>query len=402
MAACPPDDPVAPAAPPPPPIGSSGGDTGGDTGGVMHVITGLGIGGAESMLAALASAEAAAGAPPDVVSLTPGGPMAARLRAAGVTVTDLAMAPGRPDPRGVLRLARLIRRRRPAVVQGWMYHANLAATAALALSGRRRRTMFFWGIRCSDMDLDTHGFGLRLAVRAGALLSRRPNAILCNSEAGIAVHRALGYRPRHFVLVDNGIDTARFRPDPDARAALRAALGIAPQAPVVVGAARVDPMKDNPTLLAALDLLRAQRPGIVVLVMGTGVETALPDRPDLIRLGRRDDPARVFSAGDLVVSSSAYGEGFSNVLAEGMACGLSAAATDVGDARRIVGDTGAIVAPRDLAALAAAIARLIDDPGRVVRGCAARRRIVENFSLTRAVTKFRTLYADARAAQQNR
>lgn len=360
-----------------------------DSSKVMHVITGLGVGGAETMLASLAEAEAASGAPPTVVSLTPGGPVAGRLEEAGVPVCDLGMVAGRPSPGGVLRLRGLIRRIRPRVLQSWMYHANLVATAALALSGRRMRTAHYWGIRCSDMDLGAYGWSFRAVVRAGAVLSRRPDAIVSNSKAGIAVHEALGYRPRRYVLIDNGIDTGRFRPDPAARAEMRTALGLAPAAPVIASVARVDPMKDYASLLAALDRLS----GVTAIVAGSGTET-LPERPDLLRLGRRDDVPRVLAAADLIVSASAYGEGFSNALAEGMACGLPAVATDVGDARRIIGDTGTIVSPRDPAGLATAIEAYFRGSDRAAAGAAARLRIETDFSLDRAVSGFRRLHRE--------
>ncbi len=353
----------------------------------MHVITGLGVGGAETMLANLALVEAAAGQRPVVVSLTPGGPIAARLTAAGIPVFDLGMAQGRPGPGGVLKLRALIRRLRPAVLQSWMYHANLVATAGLAISGRRRRTVHYWGIRCSDMDLNAYGWLFRAVVKAGACFSRRPDAITCNSEAGIAVHEALGYRPRKFILVDNGIDTVRFKPDPAARTAIRREYGIAPEARVIATVARVDPMKDYPNLLAALDRL----PSVTAIVMGDGTE-GLPDRTGLLRMGRCDRVPAMLAAADVIVSASAYGEGFSNAIAEGMACGLPAVATDVGDARRSVGPAGTGVAPRNPAALAAAIEKLLHDPGRLAVGRAARARIEEEFSLDRAVERFRQLH----------
>jgi len=94
------------------------------------------------------------------------------------------------------------------------------------------------------------------------------------------------------------------------------------------------------------------------------------------------------------VSSSRFGEGFSNVLAEGMACGLPAVATDVGDAKLIVGDTGVIVPPESPDALAAAIRTLAAESAlrRAERGSKARARIVENFAMPHAVQGYVDLY----------
>ncbi|MBI10214.1 MAG: group 1 glycosyl transferase [Rhodospirillaceae bacterium] len=268
----------------------------------MHVITGLGVGGAETMLASLVKAEIAASQRPIVISLIPGGLVATQLKKAGIDVLDLGMVRGRPGFGSLFRLRSLIRRFRPDVLQSWMYHANLVATGALALSGRRRRTVHYWGLRCSDMDLDAYGWIFRSVVKAGGNFSAWPDAITCNSEAGITVHKALGYRPRRFLLVDNGVDIARFKPNPEARSAVREKFGIGPDTPVIATAARVDPMKDYPNLLAALDRL----PQVTAIVMGDGTEN-LPDSSRLIRLGRCDRVEKVLAAADLVVSASAYG-----------------------------------------------------------------------------------------------
>ena len=209
---------------------------------VMHVITGLDAGGAETQLAQLLIAMRAKGANHRVVSLMPGGAVRARLLAAGVAVRDLGMTRRWPKLGGLFRLSDYIHDERPRIVQSWLYHADLVALAALWLSGRRRATRLVWGLRCSDLDLAHYGHVLRLAVRLGALLSRRPNAIVVNSAAGQAAHEASGYRPRRFALIENGIDTSRFRPNAEARARLRATLGIAPETPVIIHVARVDPM----------------------------------------------------------------------------------------------------------------------------------------------------------------
>jgi glycosyltransferase involved in cell wall biosynthesis len=104
--------------------------------------------------------------------------------------------------------------------------------------------------------------------------------------------------------------------------------------------------------------------------------------------------ARLFAAADFVVSSSRFGEGFSNVLAEGMACGLPAITTDVGDAKLIVGDTGLVVGPESPDALASAIRKLAAESptARAERGSRARARIVDNFAMGHAIHRYVELY----------
>ena len=138
----------------------------------------------------------------------------------------------------------------------------------------------------------------------------------------------------------------------------------------------------------------AQLPDLSALLVGAGTEN-LPAGRNVLRLGRRHDVARLFAAADLVVSSSRFGEGFSNVLGEGMACGLPAVATDVGDAKLIVGDTGLVVPPADPNALAAAIRSLAgkSTPARAVRGRRARAHIAEHFALAGTVRRHAELYA---------
>lgn len=357
---------------------------------VSFVITDLWGGGAEAMLTRLVTATPRLADEITVTSLLLGGPHDEQLRSAGIDVVEPASNSALAVFLGVIRLARRIARDKPDVVQGFMYHGDLAALVALMLSGRRRSTRLAWSIRCSDMDFSRYSWRLRLAVKACALLSRWPDVITANSAAGMKAHLQLGYRPRRAEVVPNGIDTELFRPDPELRATLRHDLGLPADACVVAQVARVDAMKDHACFLAALDRL----PGMHALLIGAGTES-LREQRNVLRLGRRADVARLLNAADFIVSSSAFGEGFSNAIAEGMACGLPAVATDVGDARTIIGDTGLIVPPRDPEALAAAIASLAGEnaPARATRRQRARDRIVDNFALPRAVAKFAALYA---------
>ena len=351
---------------------------------VMHVITSLDTGGAETMLANLVIAKSEASDPPVVVSMVTGGEQWDRIRKAGVEVFGLGMTRGRPALGAAGQLAKLIKEIQPRFVQSWMYHADLLTLVALYMSGRRNKTRLLWGVRCSDVDVARYPRSLRWVIRACALLSSLPDAVVANSHAGREVHRALGYGSRHFLVIPNGIDTKKFQPDPDARTKARAELQVSDGDFVIGTAARVDPMKDYAGLLAA----HKQTAGGKLVVAGRDTET-LPDQENLIRLGGRDDMPRLMNGFDALVSASAFGEGFSNAVAEAMA-------TDVGDSAMIVGDCGLVVPPSDPKVLATAITSLKDDPDRRARlGRAARDRIETEFGIGRAVAAFDTLYTEA-------
>jgi glycosyltransferase involved in cell wall biosynthesis len=349
------------------------------------------------MLANLAIAERRAGGAPTVVALCPGGSQYDRLLEAGVHTVTLGMRPGMPSLPGLIALARLLRTEAPDVVQSWMYHADLLALLGLWLSGRRRRTRLYWGVRCSELDFHRYGTVLRITVRLCALLSRFTDGIVANSWAGVRSHRRLGYDARRMTVIDNGFDTDRFRPDRDVRQAMRQALGLPADAFVVGSVARLDVMKDFPTLRAAF----ASLDGVTCVAVGKGTE-ALADAKGVIALGERQDVPRLLNAFDALVSASAFGEGFSNAIGEAMATGLPVVATDVGDARRILGEAGCIVPPGDPVALAAAIGRLRDDPAaRQAMGLAARRRIERQFSLQHSLDAFQALYREPGAGGES-
>ena len=356
---------------------------------ILHVITDLRSGGAERMLTSLVTSPWAESVDFRVVSLTKGGHFMARLREAGITVIDLDMRSLVSAPLAFLRLIRIIRRYQPQVIQSWMYHADLAATFALILSWRRRQTRLYWGIRCSNMDQRRYSPILRYVIRLCTWLSFVPDKIVANSRSGLEYHRKIGYRPRSDLVIENGVDTAVFHPDADTRRQVRRELRLDGNSPILAMVARKDPMKDHATFFTALERV----PNAVALLVGSGTDQ-FPDLPRVLKLGESTDIARLLTACDLTISSSAFGEGFSNALLEGMSCGLPAVATDVGDAREIVGDTGLIVPPGNPEALAEAINSLLEEPeeSRLRRRERARDRVIEKFSLEVAVEKFERLY----------
>jgi glycosyltransferase involved in cell wall biosynthesis len=368
---------------------------------IAHVITDLDTAGAELMLARLVEVFAANGRVANsVIALGARGVLADRIEAAGVPVLALGMRPGKPDPRGLWKLVRQLRRVQPAIVQTWLYHADFAGLLAGALT----HTPVIWNIRCAELDPRDHPPSLATLLRALALASRYPAAVICNSQAGQRAHDRLGYTPRRWAVIPNGFDTNVFRPCPGAASELRRELGLPDTSRLVGLMARFHPMKDHPTFVSAAQVVTAAKPDAHFVAAGRGVDTspslqALLDdgalRGRVHLLPERRDAPRFLAALDVAVSSS-YGEAFPNVVGEAMACGTPCVVTDVGDSARIVGEAGVVVPPRDPGALAAGIVRLLEmaPPEHAALKTAARDRIATEFSLARAAAQYEALYAD--------
>jgi glycosyltransferase involved in cell wall biosynthesis len=243
---------------------------------------------------------------------------------------------------------------------------------------------------------------LRAAVAAGRIAGA-----ICCAESTRDAYRAAGI-PGHLLhVVPNGADLLRFRPDPARRAWLRTSLGIAPQAPVVVFAARYAAMKNVPLLLRAARAFLEREPGGRVLMCGAGMnpgnaelrmdvslafaaEPELADR--LILLGVRNDMETVYAAADVVALTSASGEAAPLCLIEGMMCGAVPVSTDIGDTARIVTGHGLLTGhdPEEIAAAwQEAIARSVEFAHAIARSR-------ERFSRTRMIASYATLIARVR------
>ena len=241
-------------------------------------------------------------------------------------------------------------------------------------------------------------------VRLGALFSRGPAAIIYNSRVAAAQHEAIGYCAARRAIIPNGFDCRRFRPDERAREEVRAELRVSREALLVGLIARFHPVKDHATFLQAAAQVARAHPAVRFLLAGTGVTGEQPGLRKLVAehrlrdrvflLGERSDVPRLTAALDIACSSS-WIEGFSNTIGEAMACGVPCVATGDGDTTaELVAGTGLMVPPRDPAALAQAILRLIDAGAeqRQQLGQAARQRIESEFSLPSIARRYEDLY----------
>jgi glycosyltransferase involved in cell wall biosynthesis len=304
----------------------------------------------------------------------------------GVTVKTLGKT-SRWDVVGFLwRLRRAIREARADVVYGCLGVANEAAL----LAGRLERAKVIWRLGAAFTDLSLYDWTARPMFKLGKHLSRFPDRIVINSHAGFDYHQREGYDVSRMDVIPNGFDTDSFARHEDAGAAVRRELGLAPDALVIGMSARIDPIKNHALFLDAAARVARRHPHVRLVCVGGGAQE-LRDRLDadararglgerIVWTGSRRDMPAIYNAFDVHCLCS-FSEGLPNAVGESMACEVPNVVTDVGDARRLVGDTGRVVPTNDPAALEQGMESLIamSAEQRRALGVRGRARIVDGY-----------------------
>jgi glycosyltransferase involved in cell wall biosynthesis len=365
---------------------------------VCWLTTGLGTGGAEMMLTQIIT-----GLPQHrhhIISLTSGGKYVEQLRSAGAQVYSLDMPAGKPSLGALIRLFRLAWQIQPTVIMGWMYHGCLAAV--LVKLCRLGQGCVIWNIRQSLYDLSLEKRGSAIVIKSLKWLSFFAKVITYNSQLSARQHEAIGYPRTKTRLIPNGFDLEKWNVE-------RTSKFVHPVVakPNELGSSfyigrfgRFTAMKDFPTFLEAAALIVKEVPQAEFILVGTGVDATNSELTALIAklglqthvhlLGERNDLPAITASLDIAVSSSAFGEGFPNVVGEAMACGIPVVATDIGDTAWVMGDTGTLVPAKDPTKLAEACLHLLNLPEaeRRALGEKGRQRITEHFSLASVLQHF--------------
>jgi glycosyltransferase involved in cell wall biosynthesis len=342
-------------------------------------------GGAERQLVLLSKGLSDRGHDVVIAIFYSGGPFEKELWNTKVRIRALNKR-GRWDVLGFLvRLIHVLREERPDIIHGYLFDPNLITVILKPLF---RSTKVVWGIRGSKVDFHDYDWLTQLSCKVNCWLSGFPDAIIANSQAGRDHHLSVGYPTEKMVVIPNGIDTERFRPDSAARRVIRSEWGVAEHEKLIGLVGRLDPMKDHSIFLEAAALLANERKHTRFVCVGGGPDKyrvtlqalakSLGLEERLLWVGTREDMPSVYNALDIAVSSSSYGEGFSNVIGEAMACGVPCVVTNVGDSAWVVGDAGEVGPPKDPVALKNAIERLLDVRPRTP--AQIRLRVVERLS----------------------
>lgn len=352
---------------------------------IAFLIRDLNYGGAQRQLVTLVKGLNKQNFDVTVLCFYPGGPLEKDLKDNGISLICLEKNERWDVLRFVGRLFRHLKDIQPDVLHGYLGESNLLT---IFLKPLFPSTKMIWGIRETNTDPALYGWLGRLLFQLECLLSRFADQIVVNSYAGKTYHLTHGFPSDKMVIIPNGLDTERFQPDLEARAKVRAEWEISKNTILIGLVGRLDPMKDHSSFLKAAALMYKQRQDVRFVCVGTGPEkyarklyelaSELGINQQVIWAQARPDMPAVYNALDIATSSSAYGEGFANVIGEAMACGIPCVVTDVGDSKFIVGGAGIVVAPSNSQSLFTAWLEILEvNKEKLSR--MARSRIQENF-----------------------
>lgn len=369
---------------------------------IVHIITGLSTGGAERALFNLLEGGLASKTKCVVVSLGDEGSYGKKIRQLGVDVYTLNITSNLGLFKGAIKLKRLMIALRPDIIQGWMYHGNLAASyASLVLNNSSK---LLWNVRHSLHDLKKEKVSLRIVIFLSRWLVSHVDGVVYNSEVSKKQHEALGFDNGKGYVIFNGFKTELLRPSSETRIDYRRNLGI-DQSSIVIGhVARYHPMKDHRTFIESAVNLLSKHSDTFFLLIGRGVTEKnkalmelIPEnlKRNFMLLGEREDVYSYMQAMDFFCLSSAWGEGFPNVLGEAMSIGIVCVTTDVGDSANLIDENGIVVTAGDTIGLTGAMNRLIElsQDDIVLLKHKMRARICNNFDLSNIVDQYLSMYS---------
>jgi glycosyltransferase involved in cell wall biosynthesis len=360
---------------------------------VAYLITSSGLGGAEMEVFHLAGAFRRRGWEVAVISMLPLEPPISNLRATGVRTYSLGMRQGVPDPRGLLRLVRVLRSWRPDVLHAHMVHANLLA--------RISRLLVRTPVVISTMHSENEGAPWRyLAYRVTHRLSDLTTTVSHTALTEATRRRAAP--AGSIALVPNGLDTAAYARDERIRAETRRALGLRDSF-TWLSVGRLTAAKGHVDMIRAFTQVLPAHSAATLLIAGTGqlegeiarLPAALGVEGSVRLLGRRLDVPALMQAADAFVMTSHW-EGLPMALLEAGASGLPVVATDVGGSRDAVldGISGYLTPIRDPGATALAMSRLMElsTSEQQALGAAGRQHVREMFDIEAVAATWVRLY----------
>ena len=368
---------------------------------LLFVITGLNIGGAERALHAIVNNGLDEKYIIKIISLRDRGHFGEKFKTDGIEVCCLNLQNPLNLFLGIVKAFNFAREFEPDVIQGWMYHGNIFSL----LFGRvtRAKPKIYWGIRQTLYDIRKEKVLTQLIIRLGAQLSFLADGIIYNSKKSQNQHECIGFSEKNSIYIPNGFDLSKWKPDAEERKALRKELEIPDNSFVIGYIGRFHQMKNVELLFEVMESVLSENANSIFVIVGENTDREnlklkplyeqLPPQ-QVLSLGVRVDIPAVVQCMDLLCLTSAWGEGFPNVIGEAMATGTPCVATDIGDSALVIGETGWIIPPNNAELLANCINAALTESASVhnSRSIAAKKIISENYDITHIVANYNNVY----------
>lgn len=366
---------------------------------IIHIITGLGDGGAEHTLYKICKYDH--NNIHIVISLTGIGKYYSLLSNLGIKVYCFKI--NFFSLFEFFSLIKLLNSLKPNIVQTWLVHADFIGGITSRLVGIKK---IIWNIRYSNLEIGKTKLTTLLIIKLLSKLSYIiPKAIVVVSKKSKLIYQILGYDKKKLIFIPNGYDLSILNNDLTRRQNFRKKIKFTKTIPVIGNVSRYDPKKDHKNLLKALSIIRSKNIEFLCILVGTNINKKNLKLMNEIKklnlssyvklLDQNNDITSVMNGLDIFVQSSSYGEGFPNVVAEAMACGTPCVVTNVGDAAFIVGKTGWTVPPNNSLKLAKAIEQSLSEfrtKNWNKRRHKARLNIKEKFEISKMISSYNKVW----------
>lgn len=366
---------------------------------IVHVITGLGDGGAENALFKICKYDTSN--KHIVISLKEPGKYYLPLKKKNIEVYCLNM-----KYYSIIKfcvLTKLLHSLKPDMVQTWLVHADFLGSLAAFFAGIKN---IIWNIRYSNIKIGKAKLTTIVIIRILSVLSYfLPKCIITVSRKAKKIYKLVGYNSKLMKFIPNGYDTSILKINKIQGAHFRKKINVKKQKFLIGNVARYDPQKDHLNLLNALSILRLKNINFFCVFIGNNMDKKNLHLIQEIKklklskyiklLGQTDNISEVMNGLDLHVLNSSYGEGFPNVVAESMACGTPNIVTNIGDSALIVGKTGWVVPPNNSYRLSLAIEKAFFEKGSVKwkkRCSRARLHVKEKFSISKMIKLYNNVW----------
>lgn len=364
---------------------------------IIHIITGLGSGGAENMLYKLIKYSDKKQYYHEVISLMDEGVMGDKIKKEGIKIHSLKLCWKNP-------ISSILKARKICanfdIVNTWLYHADVFGFIIAKLFLNKK---LIWNIRHSNLDKNVNKSRTLKIIKLNSILSRSVDYITYNSYKAFENHIKVGYIDKNPIIIHNGFELDRFKFDLKARIKVRNELEVNEEEKVIITVGRWDIQKDYYTLLKSLNEFKKQNLKFKMVMVGSNLDYSNKElkiliakyklEGNMILLGQRTDIPDILSASDIYVSSS-LGESFSNAIGEAMACEMYCVVTDVGDSKIMVGDTGEVAEAENYEELTKVLIKAYSNSNFKKNGKRARQRVLEKYDITEVVENYESVFDD--------